>query len=939
MALEIYAYKRYASVLRYRGDEKIVHIPKYYQNVPVLEIHKAAFANSKTVEAVILPDTMETIGDRAFWKCRNLQYIGCDQPGLENTDCRTVPSLLPANLGMIGSAAFMGTALTAVEFLTDYAMVAKSAFERCSQLKSVSFPNCSGLILAKGVFMNSALEQFSAPKATNVTVPQYAFAGCDQLTAVEMEISEAGTKCFYKCRNLLKLNISKRLRHVGYKAFWGCTQLQLLDQAIKEEPVPPLEEKPEEDTVDCFSEWLLMSAKDAGANASQNAEDDETGEDNMEEVGRGVPLLVMDTPLYFDVPSRLKGIWQKESDVYVFEVEKPDSLYRIRLKVLEKEDSIVIRPLLDYFRKHDLEVTISGRQDKDRFLVYDMAPSRGETAIPTKVFQIAVARFRKVVPGNETLPTERPSYQITGDAACEAFIEMCGSLIPEWVHNAYKKNKSLLQFGSNVSVDEKRHCRKTIESLVNIDWNPPQYTNVPTIAEARKFLDECFFGREEQKHILLEIIAQSRLTGKFPQYGLLLVGPPGTGKTSAAKKIANLLSENIILVDVSTIGMNAEEVTGSSRIYANSHAGFLLDGMYRNRSCSGVLVINELDKARESASGYSVVNTLLSVLDKNGYQDNSLEELIPTQNMFAIATANDLSCISQPILDRFCIIQMNAYSKEQKKHILTQYALPRTMADCGIPEDSIQIDKAAVELLIDEYSIEPGAREIERFAGRIVRNYCFCSTDTTQKIYYGIDDIPALFGRSKRIVRQIAIHPGQVNVAMCENGDVYFFLLEAAILPGNGKFKVIGPLDKQQQDCCENAYWAVRNTISTDVCDLSSCDVVISVSHPIKGYKNHVGAATYAAICSRILNENYNLKKSCFIGGCDLNGSLFWDDNDLSAVLRAMKENRMEILYAPLGTGRLMNFADCSDCSNGIAVVEAVNAEMLVRLAINAIDT
>lgn len=130
-----------------------------------------------------------------------------------------------------------------------------------------------------------------------------------------------------------------------------------------------------------------------------------------------------------------------------------------------------------------------------------------------------------------------------------------------------------------------------------------------------------------------------------------------------------------------------------------------------------------------------------------------------------------------------------------------------------------------------------------------------------------------------------------------------------------------------------------KETALTDVCDLSSCDVVISVSHPIKGYKNHVGAATYAAICSRILNENYNFKKSCFIGGCDLNGSLFWDDNDLSAVLRAMKENRMEILYAPLGTGRLMNFADCSDCSNGIAVVEAVNAEMLVRLAINAIDT
>ena len=218
-----------------------------------------------------------------------------------------------------------------------------------------------------------------------------------------------------------------------------------------------------------------------------------------------------------------------------------------------------------------------------------------------------------------------------------------------------------------------------------------------------------------------------------------------------------------------------------------------------------------------------------------------------------------------------------------------------------------------------------------------MRDYCLHADGNIQaKKEYRADDIPGLFGRGKRIVRHFAIHPGQVNMAVCDHGEVGFVLLEAAIFPGNGKFKVVGPLDRQQKEYCEVAYWSVRNTISPNVCDFSSCDVVIFVPQQLSGQANHVGAATYAAICSRILKKNYALDKACFIGGCDLNGSLFWDNNDLSALLNAMKENGMTTLYAPLGTGELMNSQVSCDC--GVAVLEAINAEMLVRLAMNVVN-
>lgn len=442
----------------------------------------------------------------------------------------------------------------------------------------------------------------------------------------------------------------------------------------------------------------------------------------------------------------------------------------------------------------------------------------------------------------------------------------------------------MLKIGSNVGIDGKRHARISMEILVNTDWNfTPMH--VPALAEAKSRLDDRFSGLEEPKQIFLEILAQIRLTGKLPPYGLLFVGPPGTGKTTFAKAAAHMMSENIIHVDVSTLGTNTEEAAGSSRIYSNSQPGFLLEGMYRNRSSTGVLLVNEFDKARESSSGYSVVNALLSVLDKNGFYDNSLEEVIPTQNLYAIATANDLSAISKPLLDRFCIIRIPGYSKEEKKDIFSRYALPRAMD--GIPEENIHVDEAAVDLLISEYSVESGVREIEQFAARIVQNYCLAADgEIRTKKHYGVEDIRRLFGPGKQIVRHFAIHPGQVNAAVSDNGKVRFLLLEAAVVPGSGKFHVIG-MGSRQRGYSEAAYWCVRNTVSPSVCDLSKCDVTVFVPQTLPdGYENHVGAATYAAICSRILNRTYALSGSCFIGGCDLNGNLFWDDNDLTAVDR-----------------------------------------------------
>ena len=159
MALQINAYARHASVVKYTGSETIVQIPKLYQGKPVTEILEDAFSGSQA-EAVVLPDTLREIGDRAFFNCRKLRYIGCEQLGnVSDQDSRMIPSVsvMPSRLGMVGSAAFKGSALKEVVFRADYVLLAKSAFESCASLKLVSFPDCTGLTLGKRVFWKFSL--------------------------------------------------------------------------------------------------------------------------------------------------------------------------------------------------------------------------------------------------------------------------------------------------------------------------------------------------------------------------------------------------------------------------------------------------------------------------------------------------------------------------------------------------------------------------------------------------------------------------------------------------------------------------------------------------------------------------------------------------------------------------------------------------------------
>ena len=452
------------------------------------------------------------------------------------------------------------------------------------------------------------------------------------------------------------------------------------------------------------------------------------------------------------------------------------------------------------------------------------------------------------------------------------------------------------------------------------------------MAEAETMLDQAFYGLREIKLRVLETLSQIRRTGKLPKWGILLAGPAGTGKTSIAKAIAQILGFPMIQLDFSSIGKDADSICGTSRIYSNARPGLILEQMYHNRSSTAVLLANEIDKA--ATVGGAAMNTLLTVLDKTGFYENFLEEAIPTDHLFCVATCNDLRELSAPLLDRFQVIELPGYTYEEKLAIWRGHSLPTAMEQAAVGAEELTVTPEAEALLLREYALEPGVRDLEKIAQRLVGNYCRLAEASLPGGYaYTPDRVRELLGSGRRQLQAFLSCPGKVQGALLLRGRVEFFLLEAAISPGSGKFHVLGSLDEVQKSYCQAAYHCLRGNCDVD---LSCLDVTVFLPTELPaGRENQVGLACYAAMYSRLMGINLASRSICFLGGCDLSGSLYLPPADLGVLLHVIRDAGVTTLYAPLGTGSRLDPRLTQGSS--VTIVEAPDASTLLSLAARSI--
>jgi len=964
MEFEMYAYKRYASVVRYVGKDRMVAIPHQYKGLPVTEIREDAFARNSQLEAVFMPPTVRSVGANAFVDCTNLRYVGIgpkslelahicslpeiERPDLEDIDPEELPglSLVPEQLQVVEAGAFARTGIRGMDFRSPTVTLGASAFEGCKKLEKVLLFGCEDLTLGKRVFADSSVARVYAPKARIDIMPEYAFANCRNLVSVMARVDAVDTRAFYRCEKLQRLYVVKQLQSVGREAFEGCTQLEDIPkparrQTPKIQVEPEQEEKTEKPD---FSQILKSVQKEM--DALKKKEQEEEDQIFQKEFGMIEPNRT-DTPLFYmtidhrgkkprEIPDRVKGNWRQGDDNFGFEIYTPTALCEVGMGVLMNQSLKQFTPLMNFCVKKKLTVVLLGKQEGELYAVYDIHPVTGGKEASPELFREMIRRLKQPV-AQETGKEDNPfDFSMRMETEFESMLQVCKNRIPAWVCSAYHKNQETIRNrGSRMAEEECKHARRAQELLMNIDWMP-QVVNVPPAQQVRKILDEEFFGLEEVKERIMEVVAQIRRSHKLPKWGILLNGPAGTGKTSITKAIARILGLPLIQLDLSSTGEDPDGISGSNRVFANARPGMLLESMFRVRSSTAVLLTNEVDKAGEGKSGRSASDILLSILDKTGFYEKFLEEIVPTDNLFCIGTCNDLGKLSKPLRDRFLVIDIAGYTADEKKVIFQDYVFPKAMANAGILPEQMGLDDGAVELLTSQYALEPGARDLEQYAERFVGDYCLHADEQTESSYrkiYTEQDLKELFGPPRTITRRYAIRPGQVNAAFYYNGKAHFYMIEAAIAPGSGKFEVLGPVAQLQQEYCKVAYWCARNSVSKNACDFAKCDVTVFVPRPIPdGLDNHVGIACYAAICSKLMNTNLALNDICFAGGCDMNGSLYFDENDLTPLLQAMQARGISTLYAPMGTTGLVNPKASSGCS--VTIVEAPDAQTLFSLAV-----
>ncbi len=279
--------------------------------------------------------------------------------------------------------------------------------------------------------------------------------------------------------------------------------------------------------------------------------------------------------------------------------------------------------------------------------------------------------------------------------------------------------------------------RNFLDLVCNLPWKM-ETVNDYDLIRAKKILENDHFGLEDVKKRIIEYLAVRKLKGDCKGSILLLVGPPGVGKTSVGRSIANAMNKPFYRFSVG--GMHDEaEIKGHRRTYIGAMPGKIIQGLKITKSKSPVFMIDEIDKMGVSHNGDPAA-ALLEVLDPEqnvSFRDNYLDLPFDVSNVFFILTANSLDSIPGPLLDRAEIIQLSGYIDQEKIEIAKKYLIPKNLEKNGLKKNQVKYSKSAIIKIAQEYARESGVRNFEKCLDKIHRKLItefLMNEDQTQEI-------------------------------------------------------------------------------------------------------------------------------------------------------------------------------------------------------------
>ncbi len=341
------------------------------------------------------------------------------------------------------------------------------------------------------------------------------------------------------------------------------------------------------------------------------------------------------------------------------------------------------------------------------------------------------------------------------------------------------------------------------------------------IHTARKILDTDHYGLEDVKLRILEfvstIIKRQKVSGSI----ICLVGPPGVGKTSVGRSIANALGRKFYRFSLG--GMRDEaEIKGHRRTYIGAMPGKIIQSLKRTGTANPVIMLDEIDKMGASYQG-DPASALLEVLDPEqnvDFLDHYLDVRFDLSNILFITTANQLDTIPRPLLDRMEIIKLSGYIMEEKVQIAKRYLIPKQRKDHGLLASEVNITDAALRGIVDGYAREAGVRTLENMIKKIMRHVTMEQAEGKKnKISVTNRNLEEFLGKPVFTTEELYEKqiPGVVlGLAWTALGGTTLYIEASALKSKNAGFKQTGQLGNVMQESSEIAYSYVRSLISVD---------------------------------------------------------------------------------------------------------------------------
>lgn len=469
---------------------------------------------------------------------------------------------------------------------------------------------------------------------------------------------------------------------------------------------------------------------------------------NEPEASPEKPILILDNSAR-EWKHHSCGVFENPNKRTAFEFKEEGGTVSADILQIDARFASLVR----WLGEHRISVRLSGENRAEGYAVYRIRETAfgGGTKLSAEdgFLQFMIERLLASSAPSEALEDEDQmengdEMKLTSLQSITDFMTCAGRTLPDNIQLWARRNLAVAR-SAEVSPEERRHAQRALSIMMNIQWKHNYFEAIDP-EEARRILDEELYGMEKVKQRIIETIIQINRTHTLPAYGLLLVGPAGTGKSQIAYAVARILKLPWTTLDMSSIN-DPEQLTGSSRVYANAKPGIIMEAFSIAGESNLVFIINELDKANAGKGSGNPADVLLTLLDNLGFTDNYMECMVPTVGVYPIATANDKSQISAPLMSRFAVIDIPDYTAEEKKVIFSKYALPKVLKRMSMRPEECIVTEEALDAVIEKYADTTGIRDLEQAAEHIAANALYqIEVNGAGEVVFTAEMVRALLG-------------------------------------------------------------------------------------------------------------------------------------------------------------------------------------------------